>query len=74
MKRIICIFRGHRFTKSLAKSNNLEVKECERCKTHLNIHHRLGQCFISKSHSLYPEVVEMQKLFERLDKRDGVNL
>lgn len=71
IKRLICLVRGHRFIKSLAKTDNLEVKECERCKTHLNLHHGMNQCFVSKKYSILPELIEMEKLFSGLSAEKG---
>lgn len=69
-ERIKCLFGNHQFTKSLIRCNNLEVKECAHCQTHLNIHYGMEEAYISRKHSLFKELEQMKSLFERLDSNE----
>ena len=48
MKKLLCLFGFHKFTKTLDSWAGLEVKECENCKKHLNINHQLKSIDVRK--------------------------
>lgn len=64
MRRLLCLIGIHNFTRSLDRWGHLEVKECEFCQTHLNIHHGENLSFVSRKHSLLEDIKWMKKVLK----------
>lgn len=67
LKKLMCLFGKHDFSKSIIRYNNLESKQCVCCGKYLNIHHGLNHAFISKE-SMEKDIEHMKFVLEYGDK------